>query len=130
MTRPAREDEAVIGETASLRVTVHWAAETNEQGLPTRWLGSWLIAGDGVEGDWFYSGHGGERTDHDIPQHATGIRVRKWTSEGLDPEYVDVMLDGAAQVRTDALDFDAPQPHRVPRLSSVAGNEGSEQTGA
>jgi len=99
------------GDTETL--TIRWAAETNEEGGPTRWLGSWLVAGAAVEGSWFYGGYGSEQTAHPIPAGATGIRVRKWLSEGLDPEYVDLPLTENGPVDTAALDFDSPQPHRI-----------------
>lgn len=117
MTQQIGERSVMRGSRARSRLAIEWAAETNEQGGPMRWLGSWLVSGEGVEGEWFYGGHGGERTEHDVPADATGVRVRRWTSEGLDPEYVDIALNGAARVRTADLDFDTAQPHRVLRPS-------------
>ena len=113
MTQQLGTGHAVDGGADGSTIVVEWASETNEEGGPTRWLGSWLVSGDAVEGAWFYGGYGGERTTHAVPAGATGIRVRKWLSEGLDPEYIDVGLNGETVVQTGALDFDAPQPHRV-----------------
>lgn len=111
---------AQIGEKAGgtrPRLVIEWAAECNEEGGPTRWFGSWLVGGAGVEGGWFYAGHGGERTEHRVPDGAVGVRVRKWASEGLDPEYVDVPLNGERPLRTRDLDFDAPRPEWMIRSS-------------
>jgi hypothetical protein len=117
MMQQIGEHSVMRGSVTLSRIAVEWGAETNEQGGPMRWLGSWLVRGEGVEGEWFYGGHGGERTEHDVPASATAVRVRRWTSEGLDPEYVDIALNGEGLVRTADLDFDVPQPHRVLRPS-------------
>jgi len=107
--------DAMTDSDAPSRLVIEWVAERNEEGGPTRWFGSWLVGGGEVEGGWFYGGHGGERTEHDVPDGAVGVRVRRWASEGLDPEYVDVTLDGEGLLRTDNLDFDAPRPERMSR---------------
>jgi len=113
MTQQLGARQAAGDGAESATLMIEWAGEINEEGGPTRWLGSWLVSGDAVEGEWFYGGFGGEQTSHSIPAGATGIRVRKWLSEGLDPEYVDIRLNGESVVQTGALDFDAPQSHRV-----------------
>jgi hypothetical protein len=41
------------------------------------------------------------------------VRIRKWVSEGIDPEYIDIPFDGRTVIETGDLDFDTPQPHRV-----------------
>lgn len=112
MTQQMTERQAA-GQDSGAAVTIDWETEANEEGGPTRWFGSWLLAGEPVEGPWFYGGYGGERTEHAMPPGARGVRVRKWVSEGLDPEYVDVLLTGGGHVRTGALDFDTPQDHRI-----------------
>ena len=60
------------------------------------------------------------------PADASGVRLRFWPSEGLDPEYIDIDLPGnppgnAAThlIDTASLDFDRPGPHS--RLVSGAG---------
>ena len=106
---------------APSRLVIEWAAERNEEGGPTRWFGSWLMGGGDIEGGWFYGGHGGQRTEHTVPDGAVGVRVRKWTSEGLDPEYVDVPLDGEGPLRTGDLDFDGPRPGRMDRAPNGQG---------
>lgn len=113
MTQGVDVRNGVEGGSQAAPVVIEWAAATNLEGEPMRWLGSWLVRGDSVEGSWFYSGRGNERTEHVVPSGAYGIRVRKWLSEGMDPEYVDVDLNGDALVRTGELDFNSPQPHRV-----------------
>jgi hypothetical protein len=73
------------------------------------WFGSWLSGDDGSEGDWYYSGRGGEFGRYDVPGNATGVRIRRWPNEGLDAEYVDVLSFRGETIAADALDFDAPQ---------------------
>ena len=121
MTRQAGAEDGANGGRAPSRLVIEWAAERNEEGGPERWFGSWLVGGVGVEGGWFYAGHGGERTEHGVPHGAVGVRVRRWASEGLDPEYVDVPLDGEVPLRTRDLDFDAPRPERTIRSSGGQG---------
>jgi hypothetical protein len=118
MTHQVGTREQVEVSTPPRSVSVEWAGLINEEGGPMRWLGSWLVGGDTVEGSLFYAGHGSERTEHSVPPGAYGVRVRRWLSEGMDPEYVDVTLDGEASVRTGELDFDSPQSHRVFRPGS------------
>jgi hypothetical protein len=117
MTQQTGIRDVAGGGAQSAVVAIEWAGDINEEGGPMRWLGSWLVDGDEVEGDWFYGGHGNERTEHAVPPDTRGVRVRRWISEGLDPEYVDVMLNGETTVRTATLDFDTPQSHRVFRTS-------------
>ena len=105
-------DEEPVG-----RLVIEWGAESNEQGGPMRWLASWLTGDQGHELDWFYSGWGDETTEHAIPAAATGVRLRKWVSEGLDPEYLDLPIERSTLIRTAALDFDAQQPHRARAVS-------------
>jgi hypothetical protein len=121
MTQPVSEPQAAKCSAPPARLTVEWARQTNEEQGATRWFGSWILTADGTEGAWFYSGHGGERTVHEVPAGATGVRIRRWTSEGLDPEYVDLPLDGEGErrIRTAALDFDTPQPHRLLRRAEA-----------
>jgi hypothetical protein len=108
MTTHSSNGTSRNGATAITRLVIHWVAERNEQGEPMRWFGSWLRA-DGQEGGWFYTGRGNETTAHRVPAGMTGVRVRRWLSEGLDPEYVDHALDGSGVLDTSALDFDAPR---------------------
>lgn len=100
-------------------VRIRWHGATSDFGLSMPWFGSWLIGAEGVEGDWFHSGRGAAETEHNVPPGATGVRLRFWPSEGLDPEYVDVPLPRDAEthvIETAALDLDRPGPHsRLPR---------------
>lgn len=100
-------------------VRIRWHGGTSDFGLLMPWFGSWLIGANGVEGDWFHSGRGAAETEHAAPDGATGVRLRFWPSEGLDPEYVDVPLVEAGEtqlIETARLELDRPGPHsRLPR---------------
>ena len=118
MTKSGEVRDALAeGERPAGRLVIAWGAEINEQGGPMRWLASWLAGDQGHELDWFYSGWGDETTEHAIPVAATGVRLRKWVSEGLDPEYLDLPIERSMVIRTAALDFDARQPHRAYAVS-------------
>ena len=92
-------------------IMIEWPAEANEQGRPMRWFGSWLVGGQGGEGRWFYSGTGGGAESYVVPVEATGVRIRRWPSDGLDAEYADILnVPPAMRVSADALDFDVRQP--------------------
>lgn len=74
------------------------------------WFGSWLKGAEGAEGEWFYSGRGGERAAYPVPSWATGVRVRRWPNEGFDAEYCDLTeLHSLAEVAAASLDFETPQ---------------------
>lgn len=92
-------------------IRVLWPAETNEHGRPLLWFASWLTGDAGVEGEWFYSGHGGTDGEYPVPPYATGVRIRRWPNEGLDAEYTDILdLAAARHLSAAALDFDSTQP--------------------
>lgn len=102
-------------------ITIEWPAELNEQGRPMLWFGSWLIGDDGAEGAWFYSGKGGEVGEYPIPAGVTGLRIRRWPSDGLDAEYADVLgLAGAPNLVASALDFDREQPFSLLKAHALA----------
>ena len=92
------------------QVMVRFPVVPNEQGEAMLWLASWLCGGEGLEGDWFYSGRGGEETAVAPPNGAVGMRIRRWISDGLPPEYVDCELAESALTTTN-LAFDRRQPH-------------------
>lgn len=95
----------------SYDLAILWPAAMNEHGERMLWAGSWLVGSAGAEGDGIYSGRGGERRRYHVPPAATGVRIRRWPNEGLEPEYVDVLdLAGVAELRPERLDFDARQP--------------------
>ena len=107
---------AAQGESLPIdQLTVHWERRTNEHGDPLLWFGSWLLVDGDSEGDWFYSGRGGETTSHPVPAVAAGARIRCWPSEALEAEYVDIALraDGVrlGELHTARLTFDSKQPH-------------------
>lgn len=87
------------------KVTIHFPVVLNEQGEPTLWLASWLISSQGHEADWFYSGRGGEEVSKDCPAGAVGVRVRRWVSDGLPPEYADAQATPGT-LNAETLDFD------------------------
>jgi hypothetical protein len=92
------------------QVVVHWPADRDEHGGKMLWFGSWLVGAEGAEAGWFYSGRGGESGSYEIPAEATGIRVRRWPNEGLEPEYADIVpLNGAGELSAGDLDFDHRQ---------------------
>jgi hypothetical protein len=92
-------------------LAIAWPAARNEHGDPMLWVGSWLVGGDGEEGEGIYSGRGGERRAYAVPADATGLRIRRWPNEGLEPEYVDVLdLTARRELWPEQLDFDTRQP--------------------
>ena len=101
-------------------VRISWHGARSDFGEAMPWFGSWLIGDDGVEGGWFHSARGAAETSHTPPREASGVRLRFWPSEGLDPEYVDVPLPeggGAFAIDTSQLDFERPGPHsRLPLI--------------
>jgi len=63
------------------QLTIDWG-ETDKGPLDRkRWMGSWVVACDGEEGEYFYEGPGGQATTHPVPPEAMGIRLRWWPSE-------------------------------------------------
>lgn len=102
------------------QVTVQFPVAQNEQGESTLWLASWLWGNSGEEGGWFYSGRGGEEVAVAPPSGAGGIRIRRWVSDGLPPEYADWAL-ATGLLLAGALDFDRPQPHARFSLATPAG---------
>ena len=97
-----------------MRVQIRWHEAVSDFGLSMPWFGSWLLGAEGLEGEWFHSGRGGALTEHEAPPAATGVRLRFWPAEGLDPEYIDIALPPAAaahMIDTAQLDFDRPGPH-------------------
>jgi hypothetical protein len=74
------------------------------------WFGSWLVGDCGSEGGWFYSGRGGEDGVYAVPSDVTGVRIRRWPSDGLDPEYCDLPPpERDIELALEALDFDTRQ---------------------
>lgn len=105
-----------MAENGNSGLVVHWPEQLNEHGYGLLWFGSWIIDNEGAEGDWFYSGRGGETQTMPVPSDAIGVRVRRWPSEGLDAEYADVLLsEGPREVWAEQLNFDIKQPFaRIP----------------
>ena len=109
-----------------MKLQIRWHAAASDFGLQMPWFGSWLIGAEGLEGEWFHSARGAALTEHQAPTDASGVRLRFWPSEGLDPEYIDIDLPGNLPgdtetylIDTASLDFDRPGPHS--RLASRAG---------
>jgi hypothetical protein len=92
-------------------LVIAWPVEVNEHGGRMLWAASWLVGGVGEEGEAIYSGRGGKRGRYPMPAVATGVRIRRWPNEGLEPEYVDVLdLTLVEDLRPEQLDFERPQP--------------------
>ena len=91
-------------------VAIEWPDLNNEHGDPMLWFGAWLVGDEGVEGSWFHSGRGGTRTVHPIPDHATGIRLRRWPNEGLAPEYADLVPVPTGTIGAADMLFEREQP--------------------
>lgn len=81
------------------------------------WFGAWLVGAEGVEGDWFHSGRGAAEVEALVPPSATGLRLRRWPSDGFDAEYADLLaIDDLATVWAGEIDFDTPQHFTLLRL--------------
>ncbi len=94
----------------SASIRVDWPAVQNEQGRPMLWFGSWLTGSAGDEAEWFHSARGGAAGSYPVPAHATGLRIRRWPSDGLDAEYADILdLDRVTHLVATELDFDTRQ---------------------
>ena len=63
------------------QLTIDWGEADKASLDRKRWMGSWVVASDGEEGDYFYEGPGGQVTTHTVPPEAIGIRLRWWPSE-------------------------------------------------
>ena len=110
---------------ANAGITVHWPQLSNEDGYGLLWFASWIVDDEGVEGDWFYSGRGGETQTTPVPDEAIGVRVRRWPSEGIEAEYADVLLnDGARELwassSTSTSSSPSPASPPTPRAPSAA----------
>jgi len=86
------------------------------------WFASWLVDDDGGEGGWVHSARGAARLEVSVPSDATGLRVRRWPSDGFDAEYADLTdLGSVNHIDAGALDFDVRQ-----RFSLLAEDFGEE----
>ena len=95
-------------------VTLNFRPRMDEQGENMLWFVSWIVGEDGSEGEWFYSGTSCQGRHFPAPAEAIGLRLRRWPSPGIDPEYVDLVLHEEHQVVTDrGLQFDRRQTHSL-----------------
>lgn len=62
-------------------ITIDWGEAEKSPLDRKRWMGSWVVARDGEEGEYFYEGPGGQVTTHPVPPEAIGICLRWWPSE-------------------------------------------------
>ena len=85
----------------------------NEHGRQMLWFGSWLVGDGGAEGQWFYSGRGGERGVYSVPVAVSGVRFRRWPNEGFDAEYADVLASDVPEIAPAELDFDIRQRYSM-----------------
>ncbi len=74
----------VASETKVQTLTVDWGEAEQAPGERRQWLGAWLVSRDGMEGDFFYDGSGGQETAHAVPAEAVGFRLRWWAPAGGD----------------------------------------------
>lgn len=63
------------------QLTIDWGETDKGPQDRKHWMGSWVVAHDGEEGEYFYEGVGGQATTHPVPPEAIGIRLRWWPSE-------------------------------------------------
>ena len=63
------------------QLIIDWGEADKAAGDRKRWMGSWVVARDGEEGDYFHEGPGGEVATYTVPPEAIGIRLRWWPSE-------------------------------------------------
>jgi hypothetical protein len=63
------------------RLTIDWGEAHKAPQDRKQWMGSWVVARDGEEGDYFYEGPGGQVTTHTVPPEAIGICLRWGPSE-------------------------------------------------
>lgn len=63
------------------RLTIDWGEADKAPQDRKRWMGSWVVAVDGEEGEYFYEGPGGQVSTHPVPSEAIGICLRWWPSE-------------------------------------------------
>ena len=73
------------------------------------WFGAWLVGHDGSEGAWFHSGRGAAEGRYPVPAEATGIRIRRWPSDGFDAEYADLLDLSLPALLANDLEFDRRQ---------------------
>ena len=62
-------------------VTIDWGEAHKAPGDRKRWMGSWVVARDGEEGEYFYEGPGGQVTTHAVPPGVVGVCLRWWPAE-------------------------------------------------
>ena len=63
------------------QLKIDWGEADKSPQARKQWMGSWVVAHDGEEGNYFYEGPGGQVTTHAVPPEAIGIRLRWWPSE-------------------------------------------------
>jgi hypothetical protein len=63
------------------QLVIDWGEAAKAAQDRKRWMGSWVVARDGEEGEYFYDGPGGQVTTHAVPPEAIGICLRWWPSE-------------------------------------------------
>ncbi|MBI3246421.1 MAG: hypothetical protein HYZ50_07935 [Deltaproteobacteria bacterium] len=63
------------------QLTIDWGEAHKALRDRKQWMGSWVVARDGEEGEYFYEGPGGQVTTHPVPPEAIGLCLRWWPSE-------------------------------------------------
>lgn len=65
--------------------------ELNDYGMPLRWMITWLVARD-TEGEIVAAGRGEGHVETNVRASVAGYRLRRWTSDGIAPEYEDTLF--------------------------------------
>lgn len=73
----------------TLRVAI--APELNDYDQPMRWMLTWLAGEE--EREIVAIGRGGSHVEARVPPGVDGYRLRRWTSDGIAPEYEDTLFE-------------------------------------
>lgn len=87
------------------KLTIDFGQQSEPAESRHRWMASWLLDTNGMEGDFFYDGPGGSEQSFDVPANAVGFRLRCWVARQRDstmlpPQYFPA---GAAEHRFEAM---------------------------
>ena len=89
------------------KLIVDWGESSLAPEQRKRWMASWLVSHDGEEGEYFFDGPGGQETEHLVPSHAVGFRLRCWPNE--DTVAMNLEFGPMVQVADDCYFDDLPE---------------------